>query len=187
MKLAREATSAMRDHLAISGGVWPAAVQPISFFWARQMMPQTFISMTQPSPPPIPILRTRLVSQPLELTVRKSQAAPTISRVKTTARAGMLLFSLLIMKIPTIRTATTVQIPKKLPIRVPALAASPAASAALRLAPTIIIQYQTPANTVTTDDQRNHQSALGMRFGTTLGFREASNSFMNGMFTRLKK
>src|SRR5437899_13034180 len=70
-----------------------------------------------------------------------------------------------------------VQIMKNVPMARPPLVWALWASAL-----TIVIQYQIPANTVTTDAQRNHHSALGIRLTTTLDRVLASISFIKGMF-----
>src|SRR5882757_109206 len=77
---------------------------------------------------------------------------------------------------------------KKLPKAAPGEAASPVAAAALRASlPVALIQYPSPASTVTTELQRNHHSARDISAGNTLLFVGASSSFRNGTFTRLKK
>src|ERR1700730_13184139 len=48
-------------------------------------------------------------------------------------------------------------------------------------------QYAMPITTVSTDPQRNHQSARDIRLGRTLPLVAGSSSFMNGTLTRLKK
>src|SRR5258708_33453325 len=62
------------------------------------------------------------------------------------------------------------------------------AAPALRASePTIDPQYVKPASTVTTADTRNHHRARSISPGMTLPLVVMSSSFMNGMFTRLKK
>src|SRR5580704_3359057 len=72
--------------------------------------------------------------------------------------------------------------PKKVPMGPPEDAPPLAASAA-----TMLPQYARPASTVSTDAQRNHQSARDIRLGSTLPLVVGSSSFMNGTLTRLKK
>src|SRR5258705_6361963 len=77
---------------------------------------------------------------------------------------------------------------KKLPKAAPGEAATPVAAAALRASlPVALIQYPSPASTVTTELQRNHHRARDINAGNTLLFVGASSSFRNGTFTRLKK
>src|SRR6266404_4044802 len=81
-----------------------------------------------------------------------------------------------------IRAQVTVQTPKKLAMGTPEVAPLFRASDA-----TMLPQYAKPISTVTTDPQRNHQSARDIRAGRTFPLVAGSSSFINGTFTRLKK
>src|SRR5882757_2247166 len=78
--------------------------------------------------------------------------------------------------------------PKKLPNAAPGEAATPVTAAAFRASvPVALIQYPSPASTVTTELQRNHHIARDINAGNTLLLVGASSSLRNGTFTRLRK
>src|ERR1035441_641503 len=75
----------------------------------------------------------------------------------------------------------TVQMAKKVPMGPPEDAPPFLASEA-----TMLPQYARPVNTVSTDPQRNHQSARDMSLGRTLPLVAGSRAFIKGTLTRLK-
>src|ERR1039458_8682158 len=81
-----------------------------------------------------------------------------------------------------ISAQATVQITKNVPIGKPEDAPPFLASEA-----TMLPQYARPINTVSTDPQRNHQSARDMRPGRILPLVAGSRPFIKGTLTRLKK
>src|SRR5664279_87082 len=79
------------------------------------------------------------------------------------------------------------QIMKKLPEIMAEEAGKPFATAMRTSVATMCIHHAIPTSTVTTELQRNHHRAFGIRLGTTTVLILGSNSFRNGKFTILKK
>ena len=96
--LVREARNPIRARAADSAGIAVpflanSRVQLITFLLLRQMMPHTFIIMTQPIPPPIPIACMRLLSQPCSFMLRNRYEPNATSTITIDARIGPLLIS----------------------------------------------------------------------------------------------
>src|ERR1700674_4120195 len=81
-----------------------------------------------------------------------------------------------------ISAQATVQIAKKVPIGPPDDPPPFLASEA-----TMLPQYAKPITTVSTDPQRNHHSAAGIRLGSIFPLVAESSSFMKGTMTSIKK
>src|SRR5208283_4023216 len=131
-KLTRAHSMVNLATLAASGGMavpWVAlaSVQRIIFFCMRQMMPQTFSSMNQPRPPPMPMASPRLLSQPLWLRARKAYDAPMTAMATITPSTGPFRNPLAgDMSTPISMANASVQSTKKLPNIIPGDTGSPA-------------------------------------------------------------